>query len=77
MSLRDCLQSSNWSESFESLLGLSSAASCSAPTTSAATRTMSKRKPADANDLGVDDLKHLRAFSVSMFGAKKRCFNAA
>ena len=48
-------------------------------TTSAARRPMSKRKSADANDLGVDDPKQvrLRAYPVSMFGAKKRCFNAA
>ena len=39
---------------------------------------MSKRKSTDANDLGVDDPKQgkLRAYPVSMFGAKKRCFNA-
>ena len=74
MRSRDWLQSSNLSESFESLQGLSSSASCSAPTTSAANRPMSKRKSADANNLGVDDLKQvrLRAFSISMFGAKKR-----
>ena len=57
MSLRDWLQSSNSSKSFESLQGFSSSASCSAPTTSAASRLMSKRKSADANDLGVDDQK--------------------
>ena len=40
---------------------------------------MSKQKPADANDLGVYDPKQvrLRVYPVSMFGAKKRCFNAA
>ena len=34
---------------------------------------------ANTNDLGVDNLKQvrLRAYPVSMFGAKKRCFNAA
>ena len=79
MSLRDWLHSSNLSESIVSLQGFSSCASCSAPTTSAARRPMSKRKSADANDLGVDDPKQvrLRAYPVSMFGAKKRCFNAA
>ena len=42
-------------------------------------RPMSKRKSADANDLGVDDPQQvrLRASSVNMFGAKKGCFNAA
>ena len=79
MSLRDWLQSFNSSESSESLLGLSSSASCSAPAISAASRPMSKRKSADANDLVVDDPQQvrLRAYPVSMFGAKKRCFNAA
>ena len=40
---------------------------------------MSKRKSADANDLGVDDPKQvrLRAYPVSMFEVKKRCFNVA
>ena len=40
---------------------------------------MSKRKSADINDLGVDDQKQigLHAYSVSMFGAKKRCYSAA
>ena len=40
---------------------------------------MSKRKSADVNYLRVDDPKQirLRAYSVSVFGAKKRCFNAA
>ena len=40
---------------------------------------MSKRKSADANDLGVDDLKQvrLRAYLVNMFRVKKRCFTAA
>ena len=54
-------------------------ASYSAPTTSAVTRPTSIRKSADANDLGVDDPKQvrLRAYPVSMFGAKKGCFNAA
>ena len=35
---------------------------------------MSKRKSADANDLGVDDLKQvrLRAYLVNMFRVKKR-----
>ena len=79
MSLRDWLQSSTSIESSESLQGLSSSASCSAPTTSTASRPTSKRKSADANDLEVDDPKQvrLRAYPVSMFGAKKRCFNAA
>ena len=45
---------------------------CSAPTSGAST-PMSKRKSADANDMGVDDPKQvrLRAYPVSMFGAKK------
>ena len=79
MSLRDWLQSHNSSENSESLQGLSSSASCGAPTTSAASRPMSKRKSADANDLGIYDPKQvrLRADPVSMFGAKKRCFSAA
>ena len=79
MSLRDWLQSFNLSESSESSQGLSSSVRCSAPTTSAARRPMSKRKSADANNLRVDDPKQvrLRAYSVSMFGAKKKCFNAA
>ena len=79
MSLREWLQGSNLSESSESLQGLSSAASCCAPTTSATSRPMSERKSADANDLGVDDPKQvwLRAYSVSIFGTKKKCFNAA
>ena len=53
--------------------GLSSSASCSAPTTSAASRPTSKRKSADANDLVVDDAKQvrLRAYPVSMVEAKK------
>ena len=40
---------------------------------------MSKQKSADSNDLGVDNPKQvrLRPYFVSMFGAKKRCFNAA
>ena len=40
---------------------------------------MSKRKSADANDLGIDNPKQvmLRAYPVRMFGTKKRCFNAA
>ena len=40
---------------------------------------MSKRKSAEANDLGVDYSKQvgLRAYPVSVFGAKKRYFNAA
>ena len=79
MSLRDWLQSSNSSESSKSLQGLSSSASCSAPTSSVASKPMSKRKSDDANDLVVDDPKQvrLRAYSVSMFGATKRCLNAA
>ena len=70
---------SNSSESPESLQGLSSSPCCSAPTTSAASRPMSKRKSANANDLGVDGSKQVRlhAYPASMFGAKKRCFNAA
>ena len=38
---------------------------------------MSKRKSADANDLGVDDQMplRLRACPVSMFGTKKRYFD--
>ena len=60
MSLRDCLKSSNSSESSEILQGLSSFASCSAPTTSTASRPMSKRKSVDANDLGVDDPEQVR-----------------
>ena len=50
-----------------------------APATSAATRPMSKRKSADANDLGDDNPKQvrLRAYLVSMFGTKKQCFNIA
>ena len=53
--------------------------SCSAPTASGASRSMSKQKSADSNDLGVDDTKQvrLRAYPVSMFWAKKKCFNAA
>ena len=40
---------------------------------------MSKQKSAIANDWGVDDPKQvrLRAYLVTMFGTKKRCFNAA
>ena len=40
---------------------------------------MSKRKSVDANDLGIDDPKQvrLRAYSLSMFDAEKRYFNAA
>ena len=76
MSLRDWLQSSNSGERSQ---GLSLSASCSAPTTSAASRPISKRKPADTNDLGVDDPKQvrLRTYSVSMFGTKKIFFNVA
>ena len=79
MSLRDWLKSSNLSESSESLQDLSSSASCSAPTTSAASRPTSKRKSTDTNDLRVDDSKQvrLRAYPVSTFGAKKRYFNTA
>ena len=78
MSLRDWLQSFNSSLSSESLQDFSSSTSCGAPTTSAASRTKSKRKPADANDLAVNDPKQVRlcAYPVSMFGAKKKCFNA-
>ena len=57
MSLRDWLRSSNSSESSEILQGLSSSASCSASTTSAASRPITKRKSADADDLRVDDPK--------------------
>ena len=73
MSLRDWLQSS------ESLQGLSSSAICSAPTTYAANRPISKQKFADTNGLGVDDPKQVRLYDypASMFGAKKRCFNVA
>ena len=60
MCLRDWLQSSNSSVSCESLQSFSSSASCNAPTTSAASRPMSKQKPADANDLGVDGPKQVR-----------------
>ena len=60
MSLRDWLQTSNSSESSESLQGFSLCASCSALTTSAADRPMSKRKSADANDLGVGNPKQIR-----------------
>ena len=69
MSLSDCFNSSNSVET----------ASCSVLTASAASRPMSKQKFADANDLEVDNLKHVRlcAYPVSMFGARKRCFNAA
>ena len=78
MIMRDSLKSSNSSESSESLQGLISSASCSA-STSAASRLMSKRKSADANDLGVDDPKQvrLRGYPASLFVTKKRCFNAA
>ena len=69
------MQSSNSNESFESLQGLSSSASCSTPTTFTTSRPMSKRKSADVNDLGADDPKQARprSYPVSMFGAKKRC----
>ena len=77
MSMRNWLQSTNLSESSESLQGISSSACCSARTTSAASRHMNKRKCADGNDLGVDDPQQirLRAYPVSMFKAKKRCFS--
>ena len=79
MSLTDWLQSSNLSESSESLQGLSSSASCSAPTTFAVSRPISKQKFSDPNDSGVYDPKQvrLRAYPVSIFAAKKRCFDAA
>ena len=79
MSLRVWLQSSISIESSESLQGSCSSASCSAPTTSAASKPISKRKSADADDLGVDDTKQVRlpACPRSKFGPKKRCFNAA
>ena len=57
ISLKDWLQHSKSSESSESLQGLSLFVSYSAPTTSAASRLMSKQKFADANDLGDDDRK--------------------
>ena len=73
MSFEDWLQRANSSKSSDSLQGLSSSASCSAPTTSAASRPTSKQKSADANDLGVDDSKQviLHAYFIGMFGAKK------
>ena len=79
MSLRDWLQSSNSSKCSESLQGLSSSASCSAPTTSAQSKPITIQKSIDANDLVVDDPKQvrLRAYPLSMFAAKKKCFNAA
>ena len=79
MSLKDQLQSSNSSKSSDSLQDQRSSTSCSAPTTSAASKSMSKRKSADANDLGVDNPKRVRlhAYLVSMFGTIKRCFNVA
>ena len=68
------MQSSNSSETSQSLQGLSSSASCSAPTTFTASRPMSKRKFADVNDFGADDPKQAmpRSYPVSVFGAKKR-----
>ena len=57
MSLRDWWQSSN---SSESLQGLGSSAGCIPPTTSAASRPMSKRRSADANNLGLDNPKQVR-----------------
>ena len=74
MSLRDWLQSSYSSESskvFKVLARLLATSASSGP--------MGKQKSADANDLGVDDPKQgrLRAYPVSVFGAKKRRFNAA
>ena len=42
MTLRDWLQNSDLSESFQSLQGLNSSASCSATTTTAASRPMGK-----------------------------------
>ena len=79
MSLGNRLLGSDWRESSESLKDLSSSASCSVPTTSAASKPMSKRKSPDANDLGIDDLKQVKLLSypVSVFGPKKRYFNAA
>ena len=56
MSLRDWLRSSNSSESADASLS----ASCRAPTTFASNRPKTKRKSADANDLGVDDPKQVR-----------------
>ena len=78
MNLSNWSQSSDSSESSENWQNLSSSASCSAPTTSAASRPTSKRKSANADNLGVDGPKQvrLRTYPVSMFGAKKRCFNA-
>ena len=77
-SLRDWFQNSNSRENSESLQDLSSSASCSAPTTSAASMPMSKQKSAGANDLRVDDPKQvrLRPSPASLFGTKKKCFNA-
>ena len=73
MILENWLQRANSSESSDSLQGLGSSASGSAPTASAASRPTSKRKSADANDLGDDDPKRvrLRAYPVSMFLPKK------
>ena len=72
------MQSSYLSESSESLRGFSSSASCGAPTTSDASRLMSKQKSTNGDDLGVDDPKQarLRGYPVSTLGAKKRCFRA-
>ena len=79
MSLKGWLQSSDSSESSETLQGFSWSASCSARTTSAGSRPMRKRNSADANDLKVDDPNQvrLRAYPVCMVGAKKRCLNSA
>ena len=54
-------------------------ASCSAPNNICCKDACVQQKSADVNDLGVDDRKQvsLRAYPVSMFGAKKKCFNAA
>ena len=60
MSLRDWLQSFNSSKSSKSLLDFRSFDSCSAPTTSAASRLTRKRKSAYANDLGVNDPKQIK-----------------
>ena len=78
MSVRNWLQSSNSNESSESLQGLSSSACSSTPIIFTASKPISKRKSANANDLGVDHPKHvsLRAYPVSMFWVKKRCCNA-
>ena len=68
------MQRANSRKSSDCLQGLSSSASCSGPTTSAASRPASKRQSVDVNNLGVDDPKQVRqrAYPVSMLGAKKK-----